>query len=341
VEQFLARPAAERQQALEQAGVAHGWPYQSVEKDFWVCLLLRELFALPTHGQHLTFKGGTSLSKAWGLLDRFSEDIDLTLDRDALGYGGEGAPEKAPSRKQLGRRLDALKAECSRTISEAILPGLSERLTRLVPIGEEWALRTDPDDADRQTLLFDYPRLRTPESSTYLRPHVKLEFGARSDPWPVDERLVTSIVAEKFPSLFAEPSCTTRALRPERTFWEKIFLLHEETYRPNDKPRRPRMARHYYDVWWLIESGVASSAANDPTLFDRVAEHRQVYFRQTWVDYSHHRRGEVQALPHQHQLAEWDRDYTAMRAEMFVTEPPPFKVILERIERFQAEWNRG
>lgn len=310
-----------------------------MEKDFWVWLVLRELFALPKYGDHLTFRGGTSLSKAWGLIDRFSEDIDLTVDRGILGFGGDQGPEGAKSRKEQQRRIERLKLACREMIATQIAPALNARLRELLASNESWSLSADDDDPDRQTLLFAYPRLVAEAAPSYVTPVVKLEFGARADPWPVEPRTVISIVAEVFPALMETPACTVRALRPERTFWEKVMLLHEETFRPQSETRRPRMARHYYDVWRLIKAGVAGDAAADLALFEQVAAHRKVYFRYGWVKYDTMKRGSIRVVPQPDQLAEWRRDYAAMQGEMFVGSPPSFDELLAVINVFQEEFN--
>lgn len=332
---------ADRQTAFVEAGARRKIAPASIEKDFWVTLTLRELFALPEHGAHLTFKGGTSLSKAWGLIDRFSEDIDLTLERDYLGFGGEQGPEAAKSRKEQQRRLDALRSACRKCIMVEIKGSLETRLKKVIRTGEEWTILHDDDDHDGQTLLFSYPRGGVGQASGYVSPIVKLEFGARSDPWPVEERTVTSIVAEEFPEIFEAPSCTVSALLPERTFWEKAMLLHEETFRPVGKPRKQGMARHYYDMWRLIEGGVAAKAGLDSELFVRVAAHRKLYFRHSWVDYRTLKRGSIRLVPRPEQEAEWRRDYEAMRGEMFLGSPPAFEEVLARVGRFEEEFNRG
>lgn len=336
---FLALPATRRAAAFDEAAAKTGWPAASVEKDFWVCLVLREVCSLPDYGEHVTFKGGTSLAKAWQLIERFSEDVDLTLDREALGFGGPDAPEAATSGNERRRRLQNLTEACRRAVRGEIAASLVQRLAAALPVAPSWRLTADDDDPDGQTLLFEYPRARAAGVAGYLRPVVKLEFGARSDPWPVEPRQIGPLVAEAFPSLFDAPHCTVRTLRPERTFWEKVMLLHEETFRPADKPRRARMARHYYDVWRLIEAGVARSAAADDELFARTAQHRQDYFRQNWVDYGTLVRGRVQMLPQPEQEAQWRADYQAMRSAMFVHEPPPFEAILDAVRRFQDEFN--
>jgi predicted nucleotidyltransferase component of viral defense system len=338
VERFLAQPAEVRARAFEQAAAKHGWPPGSVEKDLWVCVMLRELFVLPACGEHLTFKGGTSLSKAWGLIDRFSEDIDLTIDRDALGFGGDQAPERARSGKERQRRLDALRQACLDSIARQIEPALRARLQALVR-KEPWSLTADSQDPDGQTLLFAYPRAAGAGAPTYVKPVVKLEFGARSDPWPFESRQVTSLVAQAFPSLFLAKACTVRALSPERTFWEKVLLLHEERHRPAGKTRRPRMARHFHDVWRLIDAGIADKAVADASLFEQVVEHRRVYFRQNWVDYTTMKRGTVEMTPKPGQLAEWRADYAAMQRDMFLTPPPPFEEVLAAVAAFQSRFN--
>lgn len=336
---FLAQSPDARDTAFQEAGAATGFPAASVEKDFWVCVVLRELFLSPELNQALTFKGGTSLSKTWGLIDRFSEDLDLTLDRDILGFGGESGPEAAKSGKDQRRRLQALRDACRERVRQDIRPALTLRLSALTNSAEKWFLEEDPDDPDSQTLLFEYPRHNASEVPVYLSPIIKLEFGARSDPWPVEERPVMPTVAERFPDLFDDARVVVRALLPERTFWEKAMLLHEERFRPSKKPRRARMARHYYDVSRLIERGIADRAAEDKDLFDRVVQHRRVYFHQNWVDYTTLRRGAIKLLPEPGQEKEWREDYEKMRREMFATEPPAFDQLMETIRRFQDRFN--
>ncbi len=158
----------------------------SVEKDFWICWTLRELFALPGIGPHLTFKGGTSLSKAWKLIERFSEDIDLIVDKQTLGFAGDASPDQAPSKKQRKLRLEALMEACRCWVQEILQPALAGRIrATLGPTG--WKLEVDPNMADDQCLLFHYPGDFDPAEAGYVRPVVKIELGARSDDWPHQE----------------------------------------------------------------------------------------------------------------------------------------------------------
>ena len=180
---FLSFSEDRRRTVCEQAQDTLGLPPATIEKDFWVCWTLKNLFDLPEWGSHLTFKGQTSLSKGWALIERFSEDIDIVINRDALGFGGDKAPDRAPSKKQTRKRLDALKAASQDCVSEKLLPLLSDAITQQMPAELSWRLYLDPDDPDAQTLLLAYPTAFAGRMG-YVRPVVKIEFGARSDTEP-------------------------------------------------------------------------------------------------------------------------------------------------------------
>jgi hypothetical protein len=333
---FLDLPASDQRLTIEQTAARKGWTASSVEKDFWVSWALQQLFSMPALAPHLTFKGGTSLSKAWGLIDRFSEDIDLTIERDALGFGGDNSPKKAPSAKQRSKRLKALKVACSEHVRNVVLPDLQERLAAIQALAP-WSMVMDDEDPDAQTILLRYPSHFDAQAARYLRPVVKIEFGARSDPWPMQERMVRPVMADYFPQALEESDVMVHALAPERTFWEKAMLLHEERFRPADKPRRPRMARHYYDLFRLIEQGIGASALQDKNLFEQVAAHRQIFFAQSWVDYSTLRIESLRILPREDQEAAWRQDYAQMQDEMFGAVPPAFDELLAAVRQFEAD----
>ncbi len=294
---FLKLPADERRLAFQQVESQLGLQAVSVEKDFWVCWTLRTLFAMSGVGDHLTFKGGTSLSKAWKFIQRFSEDIDLVVDKDILGFGGDAAPDRASSNNKRRERLENLMEASRQWVQGTLQPALHASLT--AALGEAgWNLEVDPDMADGQCLLFHYPSVFRTTSAGYVRPVVKIELGARSDDWPHETIAIQPYVLELFPVLDHDAVFPARVLAAERTFWEKACLLHEETFRPADKPRRkPRMARHYYDLWCLLRAGVGARALANHALFERVAEHREIFFRYSWVDYSTHKPGTFRLLP--------------------------------------------
>jgi len=310
-----------------------------LEKAFWVCWTLRELFRLPEWGSHLTFKGGTSLSKAWKLIERFSEDIDIVIDRDFLGFGGDSGPEHASSKKKQRQRLDALKAECQHRIRDSLQPALIERFTTLLPGDAVWKLEEDAADPDGQSLMFHYPSVV--ETAAYVQPAVKIELGARSDTEPSERPEIQPYLADAFPQILGPSNFTIRAVAPRRTFWEKAMLLHEETFRPGDRPRKARLSRHYYDLWCLITKGVAAQAVAESGLFDRIAAHREIFFRWSWVDYATLRPGSLRLTPPADQMASWRLDYQSMRGEMFFGEVPTFDEILRVVGQFEQQFNRA
>jgi hypothetical protein len=334
---FLELAPAQRRKLCEEAGTQLDLPAASVEKDFWVCWTLRELFALTEFGPHLTFKGGTSLSKAWKLIERFSEDIDVVIDRDFLGFGGAQAPEAAPSNNQREKRLEGLKSACQAHIRERLQPALHKNLHDKLPAGLKWALLADADDADQQTLLFEYPAVLT--SGAYLRPVVKIELGARSDTEPSAMPEIRPYLAEALPGEFTDSAFKIRTVAPERTFWEKAMLLHEETYRSGTGGPKARLARHYYDLWRLIGAGIGDKALCDAALFSRVAAHRAVFFRKSKEAHKSLRPGTLRLLPHENQRALWEQDYEAMREVMFFGETPTFAEILSVVGDFERRFN--
>jgi hypothetical protein len=194
---------------------------------------------------------------------------------------------------------------------------------------------------DGQCLLFHYPTVFPPSASAYIRPVVKIELGARSDDWPHVNKSIQPYVTEHFSTLDPEPSCIVRVLAAERTFWEKACLLHEETFRPTNKPRKHRMARHYYDLWCLLRAGIGDKALEETALFQRVAEHRELFFRFSWVDYTTHKPGSFRLAPPPEHLADWKSDYSAMLGPMFFGDTPSFDEIITLATEFETAFNAG
>ncbi len=340
MKRFLQLPPARRRLAFQQVDEKMGLQAASVEKDFWVCWTLRELFSMPNIGEHLTFKGGTSLSKGWGLIERFSEDIDLVIDKDALGFADEDAPALAPSKKQRRVRIDRLMAASRSWVQGELQAALKDRIAEEIG-ATEWSLTVDPLMPDGQCLLFRYPTVFPPAAAGYVNPIVKIELGARSDVWPHEKRLIRPYVLEQFPALDDDGGCSVQVLAAERTFWEKACLLHEETFRPIEtKPRKLRMARHYYDLWRLIRAGVGERALEDQLLFQRVAEHREMFFRHSWVDYTTHRPGTFRLMPPDGHLDTWRADYRAMQGPMFYGETPDFEEMIAVVGAFADRFNQ-
>ncbi len=334
---FPALPLSRRRELCLAASAALGLDAASIEKDFWVCWTLRELFALPGIGQHLTFKGGTSLSKCWKIIERFSEDIDVVIDRESLGFGGEQAPERAPSSKKRNAGIDALKAAAGKHVRDVLAPALKNSIQSHLP-DQQWRLTGDDDDPDAQTLLFEYPAAFP--AGPYLRTSVKIELGARSDTDPSATPEIQPYLAEALPSELGPSVFTVRTVAPERTFWEKAMLLHEETFRESTGPKA-RLARHYYDLWCLIRAGIDDKALADPTLFSRIVAHRVVYFRKSKAVTDSLKPGTLRLLPADNQRAAWAQDYQAMRDTMFFGDAPTFDEILHTVGDFERRFNQA
>ncbi len=328
---FLKLSPDDQRLYCEQAQSKLNLPPASIEKDFWVCWTLRELFNLPGWGEHLSFKGGTSLAKAWKLIERFSEDIDVVIDREFLGFGGETLSNN---------RQKKLIKKCSERIHQELRPALEARFKAVLPPAAKWSLTPADaaEDKDLQTLLFEYPGVLA-GTATYLRPVVKIEMGARSDTEPSETPALTPYLCAAFPEQLGDGAFAIKTVAARRTFWDKAMLLHEETYRPVEKPRKRPLARHYYDLWCLINKGVAAQAIAEPGLFERVATHRQEFFDYPWIDYSTLRPGSLRLLPPANQLSAWHGDYREMKKEMFFGEVPTFDEILRVVGKFQRDFN--
>ncbi|MPZ47285.1 MAG: nucleotidyl transferase AbiEii/AbiGii toxin family protein [Betaproteobacteria bacterium] len=334
---FLHLSPEDRREACLEAEARTRLRAVSIEKDYWVSWTLRALFELPEWGGRLTFKGGTSLSKVWQLIERFSEDIDVVIDRDFLGFAAERSPEHAPSRTKQRQWLDGLKAASQSRIRDSLQPTLAEAISTKLGGNTGWRVELDPADPDGQTLLFDYPTVFEPEA--YIAPRVKIELGARSDTDPNETVEIEPYLAAALPNVLGPSRFPVRVVAARRTFWEKAMLLHEENHRPPQRKRLQRLSRHYYDLACLIQHAIADQAMAEAGLFDRVLAHRRVFFRYTWMDYDTMKPGTLRLLPPEEERSAWARDYDAMRDTMFFRSAPTFDEILRVVGEFERRFN--
>jgi hypothetical protein len=221
--------SVERRLFFEVAAAELEMPFEIVEKDFWVVWTLGKLFSVPDLKNHLTFKGGTSLSKVFGIIDRFSEDIDLSIEKNFLGSED---PEKATSGKKRRAILDKLSQACSSYVQNELYQALESSIAESLGRPRTWQLSIDDDDPDKQTLQFQYPT--TTQNGGYIRPSVKIELGARSEHWPVSDHKIQSYIKDALNEKISEPEVVVKALNAERTFWEKATILHQYAHLPKD-----------------------------------------------------------------------------------------------------------
>lgn len=315
-----------------------------IEKDFWVCWTLKRLFTLSAPAAGLILKGGTSLSKAYGAIERFSEDVDLSFRREDLGFGGENDPAAAQSGKQRVKRLEQLAEACNVMVRERFRPRLEESFSAALGTpasGETWDLGFDPDDAEGQTVVFHYPRriARGGEAiPAYLRPQVRLETGARGEHWPAEEKGILPYAAETHREMFRDPGCMVHVLAAERTFCEKLTVLHACHHCPASKSLRGRQSRHYYDVARLYEVGIGKKALESAELLRAVSAHQAAFFRAAWANYEGAVPGTLRLVPPATRMAELEEDYEKMK-EMIFGEPPAFAHILEVLVEIERSAN--
>jgi len=309
-----------------------------MEKDFWVCWTLRRIFSLPDPPARLIFKGGTSLSKVYGAIERFSEDVDLAFDRADLGFTGDKDPTNAPSNNKRQKALKELNETCMDLIQGDLRNRLIDHFAEsLKSEPGEWALELD--DVDPLALNFAYPQIKKPHSAAeYVKPAVKLELGARSDHWPAEDAQVIPYVAEVFPDQVADPVSKVRVLSGSRTFWEKATILHQWCHAPEDKKFPDRQSRHYYDLARLAEHEIGEKALNEISLLADVADHKEIFFEAKWAKYDLARPGTLKLIPPPERISALKDDYSKMH-EMIFGEVPDMEHIIETLQSLEARIN--
>ena len=324
-----------RRDALAIAGERRGLLPLLIEKDFWVCWTLGRLFALPGFHDHLLFKGGTSLSKVYGLIQRFSEDIDLSLSRAALGVS-LADPEQAASNTQRKQLSGALVTAFQETVTHRLLPALRTSIAQELEDASSGVWTLTQDASDPGTLHFAYPRAVSGELA-YVRPEVKIELGGRSDDWPAENRTVTAYVAEELPQIMPA-IVSVRVLAARRTFWEKATILHAEYHRPPDKASGERLSRHYSDLAQMAGTEVEVQALADLPLLARVREHKSAFYTAPWANYETALPGTLHLVPRPERVAGLRTDYRGMSA-MFFGPSLSFEAMMDRIAALEQRVN--
>lgn len=331
---FLILPEDERRLYIEQAAVRRNLSPVILEKDFWVCWLLGILFESKFAGS-LVFKGGTSLSKIFGVIDRFSEDIDLSHSPTFLQL-----PEAGTSRNQANKWMTKAETACGDAVQNQIAPTLEDAVAGILgQRGQPWfEFLTDPG-THSPVLLFHYPSTRL-AGFEYLKRAVKLEFGSLTDQQPVGRHPVRPWLAEVLPAAFPDWQCEVIALEMERSFWEKATILHTEYHRPADKPTPNRFSRHYADTAALAKHPTASKAVDDHALRDRVVQWKSKFFGSSWANYDQAKPGTFRIVPPAARQAALKRDYQAMR-DMYLTQPSSFDDILVTLADLERRINKA
>lgn len=307
-----------------------------VEKDFWVCWTLKQLFAIDALRDRLLFKGGTSLSKIYHAINRFSEDIDLAVDYVALGFTGDRDPRREGlSKTKRAAILADMMLACQQYIGSEFIAVLRKCCEEILENREDWTLAVSEQDAN--VVRFQYPSAAS--TLEYIKPQVILELGTHAEFVPRDRFTVCAFAAEEFPALFTEPDVAVTSLLAKRTFWEKATILHAEYHRPAEKAMPDRYSRHYYDLAMLAQSAVRGEALADLALLNQVVRHKQTFYPSGWANYDSARVGRLHLVPTEERRAALERDYRSMSVMIF-GQPPPFGEIMEVLTALEQEINQ-
>ncbi len=329
IKEWFRLPEQRRKEIFNQTSQRAGLPASSIEKDWWVTMVLKTVFELDI-SEHLVFKGGTSLSKGWNLINRFSEDIDFAINMTYLGYNGK------PTGQNITRLRKASYAFTNSKLRESLKSKLNQNgfIDYEIQPNEEKNTSTDP-----HSILVVYKSLT--EKSEYISPTVKLEIGARSLMEPWESRAIQSFIGYHFNEQnFADNPASIRTVIPTRTFLEKAFLLHEEFQRPPENMRSDRMSRHLYDLEKIMDTDHGREAVKNIELYNNIINHRMTFTRMDGVDYNTHQPDKLDFIPPEHIIKDYEKDYKGMRESMIYDDSIPFYELIRRMielrNRFRA-----
>lgn len=320
----------ERLLSLQQATARSGIGMKAIEKDWWVTLVLKAVFQTP-QAKHILFKGGTSLSKCWNLIQRFSEDIDLSIERELLGFGETLSKSQVKKLKKVATVFTStiLRTEIEKQLLQL---GVPQGMVRVIadPI---------PDmlpDIDPQTIRITYPSLL--ERVSYIEDSVKIEVSARSLKEPGIERDITSLLGEYMPGLpWSGIPFPVVSVHPKRTFLEKLFLLHEEFLRPAGQINFNRMSRHLYDIERVMDTEYVESVFTDLAYYEAIVLHRRNFIFKQGVDYDTHHPKTISFIPPAAIQDNYKMDYSQMKEQMiYGDDVPEFEVLMSRLTELMS-----
>lgn len=320
-------PEKERMDLFRETGQRMRIRESIIEKDFWVCWVLDYLFQDSQWKDKLIFKGGTSLSKAYRAIQRFSEDVDLVIDWTLLGCTEEEAFQDRSGRKQTEFGNEVSK-KTVRFLQLYFTPVLQRELSDRLGIAAATS-------QDQQVVRIEYPRAFPIE---YIRPEIILEIGPKALHEPNELVEIHPYAAEMFPSQFTQANTEVRTVSAERTFWEKATILHQEAHRTAEKKLPIRYSRHYYDMNQLSKTDVLRRALERPELLEDVAKFKMKFFRCAWARYEDAKPGTLKLEPPEHNLKSLQKDYESMKAMLFGT-VPSFEEIIGGLASLEKEIN--
>ena len=331
---WLNNELVDRLAMLQQTEATHSGINQvAIEKDWWVTVTLKALFQTDCR-EGLIFKGGTSLSKGFNIIERFSEDIDLAISHSFFGIEKSNKSQR-DKLKKLARKYihETLSAQIDAHLKSMGVTGYTiENVTQVQDKNGEW--KPIDSDKDPTVILLHYPSI-IEDTITYIPPRVKIEISCLSMDEPTEERYIHSLIGETFEEEDIDANCKIRTVVPTRTFLEKIFLLAEEFQK--DKPRSVRMSRHLYDLEKLMDTEYGREALADRTLYDAIVEHRRANYALKYVNYDLHAPSTINFLIPEHSMESWKADYADMRRFFIYGQSLEFDALMQKIAELQEQ----
>jgi hypothetical protein len=331
-------PADKRLQIFQNTSVKKKIPVAMVEKDFWVCWVMYKLFGDKELSEILRFKGGTSLSKAYNLIERFSEDLDIILAKEKVL--GKNEDLFKPSIKKQRKFADDILARTAEYVSTTLKGKLSEKLGDMVRIyTDEEYVKINPTyeskKIENSSLHIIYPN---ESSDQYLRPDILLEIGIMSAWIPNEPREIFPYVAEIYPKLEVAPAIAS-TVKAHRTFWDKATILHREFYRPENTHTPARYSRHYYDLYQMSCSPIKDIALSKYDLLADVVARKDKLYHCAWARYDLAKPGTLCLLPNNNNRDIMKKDYHAMQGMIF-GDIPNWETILSGLQELEDAVNK-
>lgn len=305
-------------------------PETIIEKDMWVSYLLDYLFNRSDYRQYLEFKGGTSLSKGYGVIDRFSEDVDIVLDSKVLGFNMDEVIS-LPSKNQKRVKADELNEKALDFYSSKLIPEMTDKINQEVNKNIEITLSRED--------LSIYVKYPCSFADDYINSSVKLEIGPLAAWTPNGKVLISSFIQDYYPELCDNPKFPVLVTLPKRTFWEKAVILHQEANRKNGSIPI-RYSRHYYDIYKMYFTDIRQDALTDLTLLDKVRDFTIAFYDRAWSEFDKARPGSFKLYPNEEYIEALKSDYDRMKKMIFSTVIPSFEDILEVMGKLEDEINR-
>ena len=301
-----------------------------IEKDYWICLVLGYLFHQNKYKEYFVFKGGTSLSKCFNVIKRFSEDVDLIFNWKALGYS-ENEPWQERSNNKQFIFNNAINERTAKFLKEEFTSLLKKDLEKLICK----KIKIKLNEKEPQMIDIYYPKFFEIET---ILPVIRLEIGALAAWTPTVNKDITPYIFECYPNIVSDRSTNIITTSIERTFWEKATILHHEANRPKEKEMPIRYARHYYDMYCLAKSEHRDNALSDFDLLKEVVKFKEKFYTRGWAKYEDAAEGKIKLIPPTYRLKDLEKDYVKM-TNMFFGDYPDFNEMMETIAKLEKEIN--